>query len=128
MGLRKGDRLTLRRAATVWLTQYDALKPQVTFSRELGSDPEADRKEMERVCYVELHRAILQELRSRTYIEKHMGPKMLISKVRERCKEVIRDGYDRAPETAVFQEGADERHEGVEPRKGKGKARRIQRR
>lgn len=105
MGLRKGDRLTLSRGATIWLTQYDALKPHVTLTRELGDDPEADKAEMERICYVELRRAVLDEIRTRRKAEKLMGSERKLTPILRHCEEVINGGYDHAPEGGAFPQG-----------------------
>lgn len=106
MGLRKGDRLTISRGATIWLTQYDSLKPHVSLTRELGDDPEADKADMERICYVELRRAVLDEMRSRRKAEKLMGDEMKLTPLLKHCEEVIRGGYEAAPEGGAFPQGA----------------------
>lgn len=109
MGLRKGDRLTISRGAVIHLTQYDSLKPYVSLTRELSDDPEADRSEMERICYVELRRAVLAELRSRRKAEKLMGDEMKLTPLLKHCEEVIQRGYDEAPEGDGFPKGSGEK-------------------
>lgn len=106
MGLRKGDRLSISRTATIWLSQYDSLKPHVTLTRELGDDPDADRVEMERICYVEVHRALLDEIRSRYRAAKVMGDEKKLTPLLKRAEKVIRAGYDNAPEGASAPKGA----------------------
>lgn len=108
MGLREGDRLTITRSATVWLTQYDALKPHVSLTRELGADVEADRADMERICYVELRRAILDQVRTRRKAEKLMGDEMRITPLLKHCEKVIRAGYEAAPEGSALPQGSSE--------------------
>lgn len=113
--------MTVHRHATVWLTQYDSLKPSVTLTREVGADPAADRAEMERVCYVELRRALLDEVRTRRRFEKLMGDEMKLTPLLKHCEEVVRGGYARAKEGATegVVEGQVTRREGreAEPRK-----------
>lgn len=124
MGLRKGDRLTISRGATIWLTQYDSLKPHVTLTRELGDDPEADRAEMERICYVELRRSILQEVRARRKSEKIMGDEVKLTPLLQHCEKVIERGYDRAPEDGRLPEGATEDQTARSERTGKREGKR----
>lgn len=114
--LKPGDRLTIHRHATVWLTQYDSLKPSVTLTREVGDDPAADRAEMERVCYVELRRALLDEVRTRRQFKKLMGDEMKLTPLLKHCEEVVSGGYTRAKEGAIegVAEGQVARREGRE--------------
>lgn len=96
MGLKKDDRLTIRRAASVQLTQYDTLKPQVILSRVMGADPEADVAEMERVCYVELRKAVIEELLTRRRFDKILGSDVNVTALLKHCEKVISRGYDKA--------------------------------
>lgn len=106
--LKKGDKLSITRRCVVQLTQYDALKPSVTFTRELGEDPESDRAEMERVCYVELRRALLDEVRTRRQMERLMGDEMQLTPVLEHCEKVVRGGYEKAREGLALPKGSSE--------------------
>lgn len=94
--LRKGDRLTITRSTTLWLTRFDSLKPSVTLSREIGDDPQADQDEMELICYVELRRAMLTEIRNRNKFEKLTGEENEIGPVVKHCKRVVQAGYGGA--------------------------------
>lgn len=96
MGLKVGDMLAIRRSATVWLSQYDSLKPEVRVSRVLGYDPEADRDEMERIAYVELRRAIVEEVLSRRRFDELLGDDKKLTPLLKHCAKVIRRGYDKA--------------------------------
>lgn len=96
MGLRQGDTLTIRRGATIQLTQYDTLKPQVVLTRVMGEDPEADRADMERVAYVELRAAVIEEVLTRRRFDKIMGDDGNLTSLLQHCEKVVRRGYDKA--------------------------------
>jgi hypothetical protein len=92
MALREGDDIVVRRQATVWLSQYDSFKPAVSLRRVLGSDPDADRDEMDRILYVELRRAVLMEVRDRAELDAALG--YSTTKLIKHCEEVVRNGIE----------------------------------
>jgi len=94
MALREGDKLALRVQCVVKLSQYEALKPWASLTRELGPDPEADAEDMRRTLYVELRRAVLMEIRDRNGMEELVGDRAHLTPLIKHCEKVIQEGPD----------------------------------
>ena len=90
MALRTGDTITVRRSASVHITQYDSFKPWVSLTRTLGDDPEADRAEMDAILYVELRRAVLCEIEDRAALQPALDKST--TRLIQHCEQVIEHG------------------------------------